>query len=258
MHKGISHLLQSLFAPAVRRPGKNRRIPTLEVLENRTTPTVDLSGNAADFRIDITENETVEVGRTDNFKFRVTVNGEDRDVQQAASSIEKITITATNNAANSLSLAGIHLADFVSLNTVVVKIDARDTVNKGAGWNPAGSQMIDGQRFLVFTQGNATLKITDLTPPAPPAPPALPAAPPPRARGIHATLVRKKARGKLVVRVSYADTGEIKGEFFSPLQNSFTRVKAFTKDSNGDGVADTIVFTGLRNGRKAPPREVPG
>ena len=73
------------------------RRPDFERLEDRATPTVTPSGTAADFHVDITAGETVSVGRTDNFKLRVTADGVDQDVQQAASSIEKLTIDATNN-----------------------------------------------------------------------------------------------------------------------------------------------------------------
>src|SRR5262245_13253948 len=182
--------------------------PDFERLEDRATPTVTAIGPSTDFHVDITAGETVSFGRTDNFKFRVTADGVDLPVQQAASSIEKLTIDATNNAANRLDLAGIDLTDFVSLNTVLVKIDSRDTVNRGPGWNAAGTDMIGGQRFLVFTQGNATLKITDLGQAPPPPPTALP-------RDIRAELVSQQGR-PLMIRVSFADTGKPKLEFKSP------------------------------------------
>jgi hypothetical protein len=147
--------------------------------------------------------DTVSVGRTDNFKLRVTANGEDLPVQQAASSIVKLTITAANNFANTIDLAGINLADFPQLNQVLVKIDGRDTVNRGAGRNPAGSQTIDGQRYAVFTQANTTLKITDLRTTPPPAHPAAPA------HGIVIQLVPWKHRRqhKLFVQVRDAVNG---------------------------------------------------
>src|SRR5262249_54995618 len=162
---------------------------------------------------------------------------------------------------NSIDLSGINLADFVSLRTVLVKIDGRDTVNRGTGWTPAGSETIDGQRYLVFTQGNATLKITDVAPATPPASPGTPGSPgspgtpgstggsstpgtrgmpaAPQARGIAASLVRTRGRrGKLRVRVSFADTGETKQEFPSPYQSPrFRGVSVSVKDGNADGIA---------------------
>ena len=44
-------------------------------------------------------------------------------------------------------------------NTLLVLSDGDDTVNIGAGWTPAGTELIDGKTFDVFTQGNATLKV---------------------------------------------------------------------------------------------------
>jgi len=251
MRERISHLLKSLFVPAgsgARQSGKNRPVLGVEPLENRLTPTVTAFGPASDFHVDIDANETVSLGRTDNFKLRVTADGNDLPVQAAASSVEKLTITANHNVANSLDLSGIHLADFVSLNQILVKLDAQDTFNRGAGWTAAGKETIDGQRYAVFTQGNATLKVTDFAQDTPP---------PTAARGILASLVRIKVKrkAKLDVRVSYADTGAIKSQFRSPFQQpAFRKISVSVKDGNGDGVADTVVLT-ARKGRKTFTRQ---
>jgi hypothetical protein len=245
MRARLCDFLHSLFARTG--PGKNgRRIPTLEVLETRATPSVTWNNNPQDGHIDITAGETVSVGSTDNNKLRITADGSDlsNPPQQAASSIISLTITATNGFANNLDVSGINTStEFTQLTAVVVNIDARDTVNH-AGWTPAGSEIIDGRRYLDFTRGGATLKITDVS----------------QARGIEATLVRKKVHGKvkLLVRVTFADTGELKEQFLSPLQRGrFKGIGVSVKDSNGDGVADTVVLTGRKNGTTIT-RELPG
>ena len=237
MRARLCHFLHSLFARTG--PGKKgRRIPTLELLETRATPSVTWNNNPQDGHIDITAGEAVSVGSTDgNHKLRITADGSDlsNPPQQAASSIINLTITATNGFANNLDVSGINTStEFTQLTTVVVNIDARDTVNH-AGWTPAGSEILNGRRYLDFTQGGATLKITDVS----------------QERGIVATLVRKKVLGtvKLLVRVTFADTGGLKEQFLSPLQRGrFKGIGVSVKDSNGDGVADTVVLTGRKNG----------
>jgi hypothetical protein len=245
MSTRLSQLLEYLFASTPpgtrasrsRRPGKNRRIPTLELLETRATPSVTWNNNPADGQIDVTGGETVVVGESDNFKLDVMADGQDLAVQQAASSIQKLTINATNGFANNIDLSGINVADFSTLSTVVVNLDARDTVNRGSGWAAAGTETLNGQRFLDFRQGNVTLKITDFAP---------------QARGIVATLIHKRFHGKskLFVQVSFADTGALKSQFLSPLQHPpFNGVHVSVADSNGDGIADTVVLTGSKHGR---------
>jgi Ca2+-binding RTX toxin-like protein len=127
MRARISQFLRNRFGkvtPAARaaqsRSANDRPILRLERLDDRIVPTVTVSGNSADLRIDIGAAETVEVGRTDNFKLRVTVDGVDLNIQQAASSIQKLTITATGDFGNSINLLGINPADFVSLTQLTV------------------------------------------------------------------------------------------------------------------------------------------
>jgi hypothetical protein len=72
------------------------------------------------------------------------------------------------------------------------------------------------------------------------------------ARQIVAALVSKKVgkTRRLFVRVSFADTGEMKAEVLSPLQRpAFRAIAVSVFDSDGDGVADTIRLT-ARRGRK--------
>jgi hypothetical protein len=250
----MKRIIESIFGNkgrAARKPDARRVRPGVEGLEERTVLSVTATGPAADFQVNVDAGDTVAIGRTDNAKLRVTANGMDLPVQQAASSIEKLTINAANNAANTIDLTGLNPADFVSLRTVLVKIDARDTVNRGPGYAPAGSEVIDGQRYADFTQGNLTLKVTDFTPSTPSAP---------QARGIAATLVRtgRGRKARLQVRVSFADTGAVKQQFLSPYQGpKYRGVRVSVKDSNGDGVADTVVVSATRKG-KTVTSEFPG
>jgi hypothetical protein len=327
-HFGLVRVQSAQAMRPHQRPDRNRRKLTLDELESRLAPSVTPGGSAADFQVDIDAADNVSFGRTDNFKFRVTDDGQDLDIQQAASSIVQLTVTATGNFANTLDFTGMSPADFVSLtevtvnsgggndtvlaslfannidtidagdgddliavrssgvtvqggngfdtlrldsvgftldltnptinsrvrgieaidlsgsggtNTLVVKLGAGDTLNKGAGWTALGKETIGGVEFTVYSQAGATLKINDnaqITPPA---------------RPIVARLFQKAVAGKvqLRVRVRYADTGEIKREFKAPLQPPvFQKVKVFTLDTSGDGIADLIRITGLRNGRK--------
>jgi uncharacterized delta-60 repeat protein len=95
------------------RQDRNRRTPTLEELESRLAPTVTPSGSASDFHVDINAAENVSNGRTVNFKFRVTVEGSgDLPIQMAASSLEKLTVTAVGNFANTLDFTGMASQDF--------------------------------------------------------------------------------------------------------------------------------------------------
>jgi hypothetical protein len=244
-------IIESLFGSKGQSAARNqaRRVrPSVEGLEARTVLTVTATGPAADFQVNVDAGDTVAIGRTDNAKLRVTADGMDLPVQQAASSIEKLTINAANGSANTIDLTGLSPADFVSLRTVLVKIDGRDTVNRGPGFVPAGSEVIDGQRYADFTQGNVTLKVTDLTPATP------------QARGIAATLVRsgRRRRPRLLVRVSFADTGAVKQEFLSPYQSpKYRGVRVSVKDGNGDGIADTVVVSASRKGRTVSS-EFPG
>src|SRR5262249_18115833 len=83
-----------------------------------------------------------------------------------------------------------------------------------------------------------------------------PPPPPPSARGIVAALVTNKAgkTRRLLIRVSFADTGELKAEVRSPFQKPAFRSIAVTAfDSDGDGAADTVRVT-ARKGKKTLTR----
>jgi hypothetical protein len=86
MYERFFQLFRSCFPPTSRtartkqRPIKTRPLLAVETLETRLTPTVTPSGSSADFHVDITEGETVSIGRTDNFKLRVTADGFDLPV----------------------------------------------------------------------------------------------------------------------------------------------------------------------------------
>ncbi len=98
----------------------------------------------------------------------------------------------------------------------------------------------------------------ELAPPSPPPPPPPPAAP---ARGILATIVAVRRKGgvrRLFVRVTFADTGELKAEFRSPFQKpAFRGIVAAVLDTTGDGVADTVVVR-ARKGKRTVTRTFPG
>jgi hypothetical protein len=355
MRERIRRLMQYFFptrpsdARAMRpgqRADRNRHKPTLDELESRLAPSVTIrpGSESEDFFVDIDAADNISVGVTDNAKLRVTVEGSgDLNIQHAASSIQRLTITAAGNFANTIDLSQDATADFISLvelninagggndtvlasrfttidnidagdgddtiailisgvtvqggngldtlrfdgpevsldltnpdfssrlrgietidlsgtgnhiltlnaqavldvsggaNTLVVKLNAGDTLNKGAGWTAIGKETIGGAQFTVYTQGAATLKVNDnaqLTPPA---------------RAITAKLVKKVVGGRVLlrVRVRFADTGAIKREFNSPLQGpTYTKIKVAVMDSNADGAADLIAITGFKNGKK--------
>jgi hypothetical protein len=90
-------------------------------------------------------------------------------------------------------------------------------------------------------------------PPAPPPPPLPPPGPPPvvQARALVAALVSQKVgrTRRLFVRVSFADTGVLRTQIRSPFQQpAFRRILVTVFDSNGDGVADTVLVTALKAG----------
>jgi RHS repeat-associated protein/uncharacterized repeat protein (TIGR01451 family) len=90
----------------------------------------------------------------------------------------------------------------------------------------------------------------------PPAPPPVP----PAARGITAQLVTVKhgKKKRLVVRVFFADTGAKDKEFTSPYQApAFKGIQLSLRDTNGDGVPDTVVLT-ARKGKKTVTSLIPG
>jgi Ca2+-binding RTX toxin-like protein len=128
----------------------------LERLDDRIVPTVTAVGPSSDFRIFIDAGETVEIGRTDNFKLRVTADGFDLPVQQAASSIQKLTIVATGDFANTIDLRGINPADFVSLTQISVSAGGGHDRVFGSAFGEviAGA---DGNDLIQGGAGNDTL-----------------------------------------------------------------------------------------------------
>jgi Ca2+-binding RTX toxin-like protein len=71
-------------------------------------------------------------------------------------------------------------------------------------------------------------------------------------RGIFARLVMMKAgrKKRLMIRVFFSDTGELKAQFRCPFQRpAFRRIQTSPRDTNNDGVPDQIVVT-ARKGRR--------
>jgi hypothetical protein len=115
-----------------------------------------------------------------------------------------------------------------------------------------GAQATDQRGFGPRTSGGAgDVGAFEFIPPPPPSPP--PPGPPPvvQARALVAALVSKKVgqTRRLFVRVSFADTGVLRTQIRSPFQNpAFRRILVTVFDSNGDGVADTVLVTALKAG----------
>ncbi len=77
---------------------------------------------------------------------------------RAVSGIEQIDVRGTG--ANSLTLDLLEVLNLSDTsNTLLVLSDTGDTVDIGAGWTPAGQEVIGSNTFDVFTQGNATVKV---------------------------------------------------------------------------------------------------
>jgi hypothetical protein len=108
---------------------------------------------------------------------------------------------------------------------------------------PVGAHTVQAQYSgdVNFDGGSATLAPAEQVIPAPP-----PVAPPVvQARGILVALVERKVgkQRKLFVQVFFADTGALKVEFPSPLQNrTFRDIAAVPFDSNGDSVTDAVLL----------------
>ena len=76
--------------------------------------------------------------------------------------IEQIDLTGSGNNTLTLDLPEVlNLSD--ESNTLLVRRNAGDTVNIGTGWTQAANQVISGDTFEVFTQGQATLKVQAVT-----------------------------------------------------------------------------------------------
>jgi hypothetical protein len=244
MRAGISDFLHYLLTPGARaprsrrRPERSRRCrPTVELLETRATPSVTTNNRPPDLQINLTGGDTLSVSVNDIPKLDVVGDGQNLEVQSAPSSLVSITINAANGAADSIDLSGLgnNFAALSQLKTITVNIDRADTVNRGSGWVPAGSEVVGGQRFQDFTEGGVTLRITDFTPLTPPE------------RPIQATLVRRK--GKLLLQVFFADTGLLKEQLRCPFQpGKFKGSSVSVVDNNGDGVPETVVLSALRHG----------
>jgi Ca2+-binding RTX toxin-like protein len=72
--------------------------------------------------------------------------------------IEQIDITGSGN--NTLTLNFREVLNSSShSNTLIVRRDAGDTVNRGSGWSQQANETINSNTFEVFKQGEAILKI---------------------------------------------------------------------------------------------------
>jgi hypothetical protein len=79
----------------------------------------------------------------------------------------------------------------------------------------------------------------------------VPPAPTPAARGVVASLVAMGRKKRLRIVERFADTGTVKAVFLSPFQPPrFKHIAVTTVDTNGDGVADCLVVTAFRHGKK--------
>jgi hypothetical protein len=76
--------------------------------------------------------------------------------------------------------------------------------------------------------------------------------PPPPHRAVFAEMVpvRIGRKSKWMVEVLYADSGAVKTEFLSPLQQpAFHNIQASAVQGNGAGVPDQVILMGQRKGR---------
>ncbi len=79
-------------------------------------------------------------------------------------SIEQISLTGSGNNSLILNLKEVlNLSD--DSNTLVVRCDAGDIVTIGSGWTQQATETIGPDKFRVYTQGQATLKLQDAVPP---------------------------------------------------------------------------------------------
>ena len=75
--------------------------------------------------------------------------------------IEQIDITGSGNNTLTLNLREVlNLSD--KSNTLLVRRNVGDTVNRGSGWTQGANETIGPDTFAVFTQGRATLKVQAL------------------------------------------------------------------------------------------------
>jgi len=75
------------------------------------------------------------------------------------SGIDAIDLSAAGS--NELIIDGTSLVDLVGTGFLVIYGDSDDTVEAGGGWTFAGTGTIDGEPFTAFSQGGATLIVSD-------------------------------------------------------------------------------------------------
>lgn len=78
--------------------------------------------------------------------------------------IEVVDISGSGNNTLTLTYREV-LNQSDSSNTLTVRLNAGDVVNKGTGWTQGANLTIGGETYYVFTQRNATLRVRDLSPP---------------------------------------------------------------------------------------------
>jgi uncharacterized delta-60 repeat protein len=143
---------------------------------------------------------------------------------------------------------------------------ANPTVNFAAGQAQASVQVsilndgaFDGNETValaltapvnaaVGAQATSLLTINETNPP-----------PPPPHRAVFAELVpvRMGRRSLLMLEVLYADTGVVKTEFLSPMQQpTFRGIQVSTVQGNGAGIPDQVLLTG-RRGRRLVNLDIP-
>jgi hypothetical protein len=69
-----------------------------------------------------------------------------------------------------------------------------------------------------------------------------------RGIGAHLATVKVGKRKKLVIVVTFADTGAKKSQITSPFQKpAYRSIQVSVKDTNGDGVPDAVVLTARKS-----------
>jgi hypothetical protein len=180
--------------------------------------------------------------------------------------IEQIDVTGTGN--NTLTLnyrEVLNISD--ESNTLIVRRDAGDVVNFGTGWTQAADQTIGSDRFAVYTQGIATLKlqsVVDTTPPTS----LITALPPNSSSLVIPITVTGSDVGPLVSGVKeydlYYSTGAGFVKFatvppsspsttFTGAANTTYQFRSLARDNAGNEETKTAADTSTRFGDVAPP-----
>jgi hypothetical protein len=180
--------------------------------------------------------------------------------------IEQIDVTGTGN--NTLTLnyrEVLNISD--ESNTLIVRRDAGDVVNFGTGWTQAADQTIGSDRFAVYTQGIATLKlqsVVDTTPPTS----LITALPPNSSSLVIPITVTGSDVGPLVSGVKeydlYYSTGAGFVKFatvppsspsttFTGAANTTYQFRSLARDNAGNEERKTTADTSTRFGDVAPP-----